>query len=55
VEKRQIPENVIRVTFDMPKTLAQQLERLQRKQDRSRAWVIRQLLVRALAQQEKTA
>jgi metal-responsive CopG/Arc/MetJ family transcriptional regulator len=52
---KKAAEETIRVTLDMPKQLAQKLERIQREEDRSRSWVIRQLLLRALAQNEKTA
>jgi hypothetical protein len=49
------PEATITITFDAPESLVMQLEKNAAKEDRSRAAVIRQLLLRALAQNEKTA
>ncbi len=54
MEKKQ-PEPTISITFDAPRPLVQKLEREMKEQDRPRSWVIRQLLFRALAANEKTA
>ena len=49
------PEATITVTFDAPESLVKKLEDEAREHDRSRAAAIRQLLLRALAHNEKTA
>jgi metal-responsive CopG/Arc/MetJ family transcriptional regulator len=54
VAKKPDPE-MIRVTVDMPREMAAELEAKAEKEDRSRSAVIRQLLLRALAANEKTA
>jgi metal-responsive CopG/Arc/MetJ family transcriptional regulator len=53
VEKK--PEATITVTFEAPESLVEDLETRALREDRSRSAVIRQLLLRALAANEKTA
>jgi len=43
------------VLLAMPKPLVESLDKEAKKQERPRSWVIRQLLLRALASNEKTA
>ncbi len=48
-------EPTISITFEAPRPLVQKIEREMKELDRPRSWVIRQLLLRALAQNEKMA
>jgi predicted transcriptional regulator len=56
-KKRRQPKNrdIQMLGFEADSNLRNRIDAVARKDDRSRSWVIRQLLVRALAQQEKTA
>lgn len=54
LKKRQ-DRDVKVVGFEAEAALRDQLNRLAAQEERSRSWVIRRLLLRALAQNEKTA
>ncbi len=54
VEKKR-PEKTVSVTLDMPRQLVQKIEQEAAETRRTRSFVIRELLLRALAANEKTA
>ena len=53
--KVEKPDDSITVTFEAPRELVDRLDVAAESDRRSRAFVIRELLLRALAQNEKTA
>jgi predicted transcriptional regulator len=54
-KKSQKPDEQIMVTFEAPAKLVVRLDDLAEADRRSRSFVIRELLLQALAQNEKTA
>ena len=56
VKSKKKPVRAVKVLgFEAEPALEQTLNKLAEEQDRSRSWVIRSLLLRALAANEKTA
>lgn len=53
--EKKAPEKTISVTLDMPRPLVRKIEQEALATRRSRSFVIRELLLRALAANEKTA
>lgn len=47
--------DAIVVGFNIEPEVRDKLDQMAKEQDRSRSWIIRQLLLRALASNEKTA
>ena len=56
MKKKRTPERDIKVVgFEAERPLRERIDKIAREQDRSRSWVIRQLLVKALESQREKA
>lgn len=55
IVEKKAQDDKVSVTLEMPRGLLKQIEAEARDIERPRSWVIRKLLLRALAQNEKTA
>lgn len=54
IVRRVEKKTTVSVTFEAPRDLAKKLEAEAKEAERPRSWVIRRLLLRALAENDKT-